>query len=146
MKRSFCCGLSSTPLRPPPALRCRGRCAEKRASASCWQPLANGSAKAQNAAISNPVNARIWRSSSIVFTSSIPKNTIWEQVYSLNVLVSDLFALYLKTKNYHWHMNGQHFRDYHLLLDEQSTQIYKTTDPVAERSRKTGLRHDSLHP
>ena len=57
---------------------------------------------------------------------------------SLNVLVSDLFALYLKTKNYHWHMNGRHFRDYHLLLDEQADQIFAITDPVAERVRKLG--------
>ncbi|MEJ7665928.1 MAG: DNA starvation/stationary phase protection protein [Hymenobacter sp.] len=57
---------------------------------------------------------------------------------SLNLLVSDLFALYLKTKNYHWHMNGRHFRDYHLLLDEQATQIFEITDEVAERVRKLG--------
>ena len=58
---------------------------------------------------------------------------------SLNVLVSDLFALYLKTKNYHWHMNGRHFRDYHLLLDEQASQIFAITDPTAERVRKLGF-------
>ena len=58
---------------------------------------------------------------------------------SLNVLVSDLFALYLKTKNYHWHMNGRHFRDYHLLLDEQADQIFGITDEVAERVRKLGF-------
>ena len=58
---------------------------------------------------------------------------------SLNVLVSDLFALYLKTKNYHWHMNGRHFRDYHLLLDEQANQIFAITDPTAERVRKLGF-------
>lgn len=57
---------------------------------------------------------------------------------SLNVLVSDLFALYLKTKNYHWHMSGRHFRDYHLLLDEQADQIFAITDPTAERVRKLG--------
>ncbi|QKG51305.1 Dps family protein [Hymenobacter sp. BRD67] len=57
---------------------------------------------------------------------------------SLNILVSDLFALYVKTKNYHWHMNGRHFRDYHLLLDEQADQIFAIIDPVAERVRKLG--------
>ncbi|MDO7885619.1 Dps family protein [Hymenobacter cheonanensis] len=57
---------------------------------------------------------------------------------SLNLLVSDLFALYLKTKNYHWHMSGRHFRDYHLLLDEQADQIFGITDEVAERVRKLG--------
>ncbi len=53
-------------------------------------------------------------------------------------LLADVFALYLKTKNFHWHMSGKHFRDYHLLLDEQSDQIFAMTDPIAERARKIG--------
>ena len=57
---------------------------------------------------------------------------------SMNVMLADVFALYLKTKNFHWHMSGPHFRDYHLLLDEQADQIYAMTDPIAERIRKTG--------
>ena len=57
---------------------------------------------------------------------------------ALNELLADTFALYLKTKNFHWHMSGPHFRDYHLLLDEQSDQIYEMTDPIAERIRKVG--------
>src|SRR6201996_7568674 len=57
---------------------------------------------------------------------------------ALNVLLADVFALYLKTKNFHWHMSGPHFRDYHLLLDEQADQLYAMTDPIAERIRKTG--------
>jgi starvation-inducible DNA-binding protein len=57
---------------------------------------------------------------------------------SLNILLADLFALYLKTKNFHWHVSGPHFRDYHLLLDDQATQILATTDPLAERVRKLG--------
>ena len=57
---------------------------------------------------------------------------------ALNVLLADLFALYLKTKNFHWHVSGPHFRDYHLLLDEQADQIFAITDPVAERVRKLG--------
>ncbi|MHC2625014.1 starvation-inducible DNA-binding protein [Bradyrhizobium huanghuaihaiense] len=57
---------------------------------------------------------------------------------SLNVLLADAFALYLKTKNFHWHVSGRHFRDYHLLLDEQSDQIFATTDQLAERVRKIG--------
>ena len=57
---------------------------------------------------------------------------------SLNPLLADFFALYLKTKNFHWHVSGPHFRDYHLLLDEQADQIYATTDPIAERVRKLG--------
>jgi starvation-inducible DNA-binding protein len=57
---------------------------------------------------------------------------------ALRGLLADVFALYLKTKNFHWHMSGSHFRDYHLLLDEQSGQIFAMTDPIAERARKIG--------
>src|SRR5437667_6187055 len=57
---------------------------------------------------------------------------------ALNVLLADMFALYLKTKNFHWHISGPHFRDYHLLLDEQADQIFATTDAIAERVRKLG--------
>lgn len=57
---------------------------------------------------------------------------------ALTTLLADVFALYLKTKNFHWHMSGRHFRDYHLLLDEQSDQIFAMTDPIAERARKIG--------
>ena len=57
---------------------------------------------------------------------------------ALRTLLADVFALYLKTKNFHWHMSGSHFRDYHLLLDEQSDQIFAMTDPIAERARKIG--------
>src|SRR5918999_5582129 len=56
----------------------------------------------------------------------------------LRRLLADVFALYVKTKNFHWHMSGPHFRDYHLLLDEQSTQIFAITDDIAERARKIG--------
>jgi starvation-inducible DNA-binding protein len=57
---------------------------------------------------------------------------------ALNALLADVFALYLKTKNFHWHMSGPHFRDYHLLLDEHGDQIFEMTDPIAERVRKIG--------
>ncbi|HEX2711897.1 MAG TPA: DNA starvation/stationary phase protection protein [Candidatus Acidoferrales bacterium] len=57
---------------------------------------------------------------------------------ALRQLLADAFALYMKTKNFHWHMTGQHFRDYHLLLDEQSEQIFAMTDDIAERARKIG--------
>ncbi|HUN25076.1 MAG TPA: DNA starvation/stationary phase protection protein [Steroidobacteraceae bacterium] len=57
---------------------------------------------------------------------------------ALNALLADVFALYLKTKNFHWHMWGPHFRDYHLLLDEQAAQIFAMTDDIAERVRKIG--------
>ncbi|MGZ5184800.1 MAG: Dps family protein [Caldimonas sp.] len=57
---------------------------------------------------------------------------------ALNAILADVFAIYLKTKNFHWHMSGPHFRDYHLLLDEQAEQIYAMADPIAERVRKLG--------
>jgi starvation-inducible DNA-binding protein len=57
---------------------------------------------------------------------------------ALGGLLADVFALYMKTKNFHWHMSGPHFRDYHLLLDEQGEQIFGMTDPIAERARKIG--------
>ena len=57
---------------------------------------------------------------------------------ALNGLLADVFALYLKTKNFHWHVSGPHFRDYHLLLDEHADQIFAMTDPLAERARKIG--------
>src|SRR6201990_3663041 len=56
----------------------------------------------------------------------------------MNGILADVFALYLKTKNFHWHMSGPHFRDYHLLLDEQADQLFAMTDPIAERVRKIG--------
>ncbi|MDQ8031889.1 MAG: DNA starvation/stationary phase protection protein [Bordetella sp.] len=57
---------------------------------------------------------------------------------ALTTLLADVFALYLKTKNFHWHMSGPHFRDYHLMLDDQGDEIYATTDAIAERARKVG--------
>jgi starvation-inducible DNA-binding protein len=57
---------------------------------------------------------------------------------AMNAILADVFALYVKTKNFHWHMSGPHFRDYHLLLDEQADQLFAMTDPIAERVRKIG--------
>ena len=56
----------------------------------------------------------------------------------MNTLLADMFALYVKTKNFHWHVSGPHFRDYHLLLDQQGEQIFAATDAIAERVRKIG--------
>src|ERR1700729_2740493 len=74
--------------------------------------------------------------------STIPTDLSQEGVAKiaeeLRKLLADVFALYVKTKNFHWHMSGRHFRDYHLLLDEQSDQIFAMTDDVAERARKIG--------
>lgn len=65
-------------------------------------------------------------------------NTMTDVATALNRVLADSFALYIKTKNFHWHVSGPHFRDYHLLLDEQATQILASTDLIAERVRKIG--------
>jgi starvation-inducible DNA-binding protein len=70
--------------------------------------------------------------------SDLGANAIRDVPAALRALLADVFALYLKTKNFHWHMSGSHFRDYHLLLDEQSDQIFAMTDDIAERARKIG--------
>src|ERR1700737_4905288 len=70
--------------------------------------------------------------------TGLQSNAVRELSGALNVLLADAFSLYLKTKNFHWHMSGPHFRDYHLLLDEQADQIFATTDALAERVRKIG--------
>jgi starvation-inducible DNA-binding protein len=70
--------------------------------------------------------------------TDLPANAVKEISEALNGLLADAFALYLKTKNFHWHISGPHFRSYHLMLDEQSEQIFATTDPLAERVRKIG--------
>ena len=74
--------------------------------------------------------------------TNVPDGFDTEQVKNLssvlNALLADVFALYIKTKNFHWHMSGAHFRDYHLLLDQQSEQIFAITDDIAERVRKVG--------
>jgi starvation-inducible DNA-binding protein len=71
-------------------------------------------------------------------TADLGREGIKEISTQLRQLLADVFALYLKTKNFHWHMSGGHFRDYHLLLDEQAEQIFAMTDDIAERSRKIG--------
>jgi starvation-inducible DNA-binding protein len=68
----------------------------------------------------------------------LPEQAVHDISRELIVLLSDVFALYLKTKNFHWHMSGSHFRDYHLMLDDQSDQIFSMTDAIAERARKLG--------
>jgi len=70
--------------------------------------------------------------------TDLSANAVSGVVAALNGLLADTFALYMKTKNFHWHMSGKHFRDYHLLLDEQADQIFAMTDPLAERVRKLG--------
>ena len=70
--------------------------------------------------------------------TDLSRDAVAEISSDLRQLLADVFALYVKTKNFHWHMSGPHFRDYHLLLDEQATQIFEMTDEIAERARKIG--------
>jgi starvation-inducible DNA-binding protein len=70
--------------------------------------------------------------------NDLGENAMKDLSGALTTLLADSYALYLKTKNFHWHMSGPHFRDYHLLLDEQADQIFAITDPIAERVRKLG--------
>jgi starvation-inducible DNA-binding protein len=81
-------------------------------------------AKRRNAPLSTPTD--------------LGSNATKDITAGLKMLLADVFALYMKTKNFHWHVSGPHFRDYHLMLDEQSDQIFAITDPIAERVRKLG--------
>jgi starvation-inducible DNA-binding protein len=83
-------------------------------------------------------DAKARRKAPLTTPTNLGANATRDLSGALNVLLADTFALYLKTKNFHWHVSGPHFRDYHLLLDDQAAQIYATTDPIAERVRKIG--------
>jgi starvation-inducible DNA-binding protein len=78
------------------------------------------------------------RQAPLATPSDLHANAVRDIGGALALLLADTFALYVKTKNFHWHMSGPHFRDYHLLLDEQADQIFAMTDPIAERARKIG--------
>jgi starvation-inducible DNA-binding protein len=80
------------------------------------------------------------RAAALNTPSDLPASATRDISGALNILLADMFALYMKTKNFHWHMSGPHFRDYHLLLDEHGEQIFATTDVIAERVRKLGHR------
>ena len=86
----------------------------------------------------NVEKAKSRRTAALATTSNLGPNAVKDISGALSVLLADMFALYLKTKNFHWHMSGPHFRDSHLLLADQASQIYAATDPVAERARKLG--------
>jgi len=82
--------------------------------------------------------AKVLRTAPLATPTDLAPNAVRDLAGALNVLLADMFGLYLKTKNFHWHVSGPHFRDYHLLLDEQGEQIFATTDAIAERVRKIG--------
>jgi len=83
-------------------------------------------------------DAKSSRLAALTTPTDLKPNAVRDISGALNILLADIFALYVKTKNFHWHVSGPHFRDYHLLLDEQATQIFATTDDIAERVRKVG--------
>ncbi len=87
---------------------------------------------------SNKEEVKERRKAPLATPSDIRPEAVKDISGGLNALLADVFALYLKTKNFHWHMSGPHFRDYHLLLDEQADQIFAMTDDIAERVRKIG--------
>ena len=86
----------------------------------------------------DPQEAKIVRTAPLAAPTDLKPNAVRDLAGALNILLADMFGLYLKTKNFHWHVSGPHFRDYHLLLDEHGEQIFATTDAIAERVRKIG--------
>ena len=82
--------------------------------------------------------SRVLRTAPLATPTDLKPNAVRDVAGELNILLADMFGLYLKTKNFHWHVSGPHFRDNHLLLDEQGDQIFATTDAIAERVRKIG--------
>src|SRR6476661_1905169 len=86
----------------------------------------------------NKQDAKALRGAPLATPTDLSTNAVRDIAGALNALLADMFALYLKTKNFHWHISGPHFRDYHLMLDEQAAEIFATTDEIAERARKIG--------
>jgi len=86
----------------------------------------------------NVKDAAARRIAPLTTPTDLKSNAVRDVSAALNILLADMFALYMKTKNFHWHVSGPHFRDYHLLLDEQGDQIFAATDAIAERVRKIG--------
>jgi starvation-inducible DNA-binding protein len=83
-------------------------------------------------------DAKAVRTAPLHAATDLKREAVEDISGAMNILLADMFTLYMKTKNFHWHLSGPHFRDYHLLLDEQSDQIFATTDTIAERVRKIG--------
>ncbi len=87
---------------------------------------------------SDAIQLKRLKRNTVETTTDLSHKGVVEISSALRQLLADVFALYLKTKNFHWHISGRHFRDYHLLLDEQAEQIFAMTDDIAERARKIG--------
>lgn len=123
-----------------PAAKAASKPAAKPAAAKpAAKPAASKPAAAKTAA-AKPVAAKAAprRAPALATPSDLSKNATRDLSAALNRLLADVFALYLKTKNFHWHVSGPHFRDYHLLLDDHATEIFAMTDAIAERNRKIG--------
>ncbi len=84
--------------------------------------------------------AKVLRTAPLATPTDLKPNAVRDLAGALNILLADMFGLYVKTKNFHWHVSGPHFRDYHLLFDEHADQVFATTDELAERVRKIGGR------
>ncbi|MCE4071211.1 Dps family protein [Pseudomonas sp. C9-3] len=128
-----------------PAAKAASKPAAKPAAAKpAAKPAASKPAAAKTAAAkpaaSKPAAAKAVprRAPALATPSDLSKNATRDLSAALNRLLADVFALYLKTKNFHWHVSGPHFRDYHLLLDDHATEIFAMTDAIAERNRKIG--------
>src|SRR5437870_5729559 len=100
------------------------------------RPLARS--RKQEIAIMTTEAVKTRRKASLATPTDLGSDAVKDISGALTMLLADMFALYVKTKNFHWHVSGPHFRDYHLLLDEQAAQIFATTDSIAERVRKIG--------
>lgn len=128
-----------------PAAKAASKPAAKPAAAKpAAKPAASKPAAAKTAAAkpaaAKPAAAKAVprRAPALATPSDLSKNATRDLSAALNRLLADVFALYLKTKNFHWHVSGPHFRDYHLLLDDHATEIFAMTDAIAERNRKIG--------
>src|SRR5882762_1841460 len=99
-----------------------------------YRPLSDGGSKMSTA------EAKSRRAAGLKTPTNLGVEATRDISGALNLLLADLFALYLKTKNFHWHVSGPHFRDYHLLFDEQAAEIFASIDDLAERVRKLGAR------
>src|SRR4051812_34311382 len=119
-----------------PRARARMQSAQEALKRSTTISLA--SMRGESGASMTTIEKRPIRTAKLNTPSSLGAEATREVSGALNMLLADVFALYMKTKNFHWHVSGPHFRDYHLLLDEQADQIYATADPIPERVRKIG--------
>lgn len=112
--------------------------AKPAAKPAASKPAAAKTAAAKPAAAKPAAKSAPRRAPALATPSDLSKNATRDLSAALNRLLADVFALYLKTKNFHWHVSGPHFRDYHLLLDDHATEIFAMTDAIAERNRKIG--------